>query len=236
MRVKNGGAMPRNCLKCAKQGRDCCREAHAKFLTLKDAERIAGYLGIPVNAFALYGGLKDEDREEYIYINRDQRYYYDLTRRDDRLLQLKYKSNGSCMFQNHHGRCDIYPVRPLICRTYPFWLSEEGDIIFDGCSSDCPIVCAATGNDEPEDIAKLVDPNGVARARVIERIGCSREDMKTFLNQMMIEIEDYRINIDTFVATNGIAKPELEPGPAWLENTIPPLHAIPSVSVKRRLR
>lgn len=203
--------MSNNCLECAKQGRDCCREAHAKFLTLKDALRIAGFLGKPVGSFALYGGLKDEDREEYIYINKHQRYYYDLTLRDDRLLQLKFKDDGSCMFQSQNGRCEIYPVRPLICRTYPFWLSDDGEILFDGCSSDCPIVCTVTGNDAPEDVTKLEDPTGQARARAIELVGYSHADMKMFLEQMMSEIEDYRVNIDSFIAENQVPAPAFGP-------------------------
>lgn len=201
--------MSHNCLDCSKQGRDCCREAHSKFLTLKDAMRIADYLGKPVNSFAMYGGLKDEDREEYIYINKHQSYYYDLTLRDDRLLQLRFKSDGSCMFQEPDGRCKIYPARPLICRTYPFWLSDDGEIIFDGCSSDCPIVCSVTGNDRPDDVTKLEDPTGRARAEAIERVGYSRNDMKKFLDQMMSEIQDYRDNIDAFIAENRVPVPAL---------------------------
>lgn len=202
--------MSYTCLECARQGRDCCREAHAKFLTLKDAVRIAGFLGESVNTFAVYDFLKDKDREEYIYINRHQDYYYDLALRDERLLQIRQKSDGSCIFQETTGPCRIYPARPLICRTYPFWLSTGGEIIFDGCSSDCPIVCDVTGNDGPEDIAKLSDRTGSARACALERVGYSRGDMKKFLDQMMSEIEDYRVNVDAFIAENRIDIPASE--------------------------
>lgn len=134
--------MSNYCLECSKRGLDCCREAHAKFLTLKDARRIADFLGEEIDSFALYGDLNEKDKEEYIYIHRHQSYYYDLTMRDGKLLQLREKSDGSCFFQAGDGRCRIYPVRPLICRTYPFWLADDGELIFDGCSSDCRIVPA----------------------------------------------------------------------------------------------
>jgi Fe-S-cluster containining protein len=202
-----GGIMSIYCLECSKKGLDCCREAHAKFLTLKDARRIADFLDADINTFARYGELKDEDKEEYIYIHKHQSYYYDLTLRDGRLLQLNDKSDGSCFFQEEDGCCRIYPARPLICRTYPFWLSDNGEVIFDGCSSDCPIVCGITGNDDPHDVAKLEDEEGSCRSLALEYIGHTPISIKGLLGQMMNEIEDYKLNIDEFVRENRISKP-----------------------------
>ncbi|MBP7735701.1 MAG: YkgJ family cysteine cluster protein [Spirochaetes bacterium] len=199
--------MSNYCLECSKQGMDCCRESHAKFLTLKDAQRIAAYLGEEINSFALYGELNEKDKEEYIYIHKHQSYYYDLTLEDERLLQLKEKADGSCFFQADDGQCRIYPARPLICRTYPFWLSDNGELIFDGCSSDCRIVCAITGNDDPEDVTKLEDPDGTCRSRALAYIGQSGDSMKEVLGQMMNEIEDYKMNIKSFVAVNAVPVP-----------------------------
>jgi Fe-S-cluster containining protein len=196
------------CLECSKSGLDCCREAHAKFLTLKDAVRIAEYRGEDINKFARYTELKDEDREEYIYIHKHRSYYYDVTQMDDRLLQLKDKSDGSCMFQEENGRCAIYPARPLICRTYPFWLSEGGDIIFDWCSSDCPIVCAVTGNDDPENMEKLDDPSGACQMKALMHIGQTPQSIRPQLDQMMSEIEDYKTNIKAFVEKHRISRVE----------------------------
>jgi len=34
--------------------------------------------------------------------------------------QLRSKPDGACIFLDGQG-CRIYPVRPLQCRTYPFW-------------------------------------------------------------------------------------------------------------------
>jgi Fe-S-cluster containining protein len=193
------------CLECSKNEKDCCREAHAKFVTLNDARRIAEFLGKEINTFTVYGDLRDEDREEYIYITADPNYYYELTRKDGKLLQLKDKSDGSCIFQEENGRCHIYPARLLICRTYPFWYSRENNIIFDGCSSDCSIVCAVTGNDDPMDVSKLPDRGGGHIKRALEYIGHTPGSIRRVLDQMMDEIEDYRNNIHEFVRENKIA-------------------------------
>ena len=37
--------------------------------------------------------------------------------------RLKRKTNGECVFLGEGG-CTIYPFRPLLCRTYPFYIVE----------------------------------------------------------------------------------------------------------------
>lgn len=38
---------------------------------------------------------------------------------------LRRKTNGDCIYYSENiGRCGIYPVRPMLCRTYPFYLEE----------------------------------------------------------------------------------------------------------------
>lgn len=37
--------------------------------------------------------------------------------------RLKRKTNGECVFLSEAG-CTIYPFRPLLCRTYPFYIAE----------------------------------------------------------------------------------------------------------------
>ena len=192
------------CLECSKLKQDCCWESHSKFTTLGDACRIAEFLGTGIGSSVIYAGLNYKDLEEDIYINKRYSYYYDLTLKDGKLLQLKYKSDGSCFFQEADGRCGIYPARPLICRTYPFWYSEEGAVIMDGCSSDCRVVCALTGNNDPEDITKLADRDGSLVARSLDNLGIARDSICQVLDQMMEEIEDYRINIDEFIKKNMI--------------------------------
>jgi Fe-S-cluster containining protein len=67
-------------------------------VTQKEAERIAAYLGEPVDTF----------RRRYIRNHNDP-------------LLLKERSDGSCVFLDKKDKCTVYPVRPAQCRTYPFW-------------------------------------------------------------------------------------------------------------------
>jgi Fe-S-cluster containining protein len=32
-----------------------------------------------------------------------------------------WQRDGRCVFLDESGACGIYPVRPMQCRTYPFW-------------------------------------------------------------------------------------------------------------------
>ena len=36
-------------------------------------------------------------------------------------LVINNQGGGPCVFLTRDNRCKIYPVRPLQCRTYPFW-------------------------------------------------------------------------------------------------------------------
>lgn len=42
------------------------------------------------------------------------------------------RTEKACIFLNEQNRCMIYPVRPLICRTYPFAL-EDGALSVYAC-------------------------------------------------------------------------------------------------------
>jgi uncharacterized protein len=47
------------------------------------------------------------------------------------------KPNGDCQFFN--GRCTIYPVRPLQCRTYPFWRKNlRSEEAWGRTCAECP--------------------------------------------------------------------------------------------------
>jgi Fe-S-cluster containining protein len=36
-------------------------------------------------------------------------------------LVASWQDDGRCVFLDARGECGIYPVRPMQCRTYPFW-------------------------------------------------------------------------------------------------------------------
>ncbi len=50
-----------------------------------------------------------------------------------------HDSPGACIFLNRSGRCDVHPVRPLQCRTFPFWPSVfENQTTLKKTKSSCP--------------------------------------------------------------------------------------------------
>lgn len=74
------------------------------------------------------------------------------------------EEDGACVFHTH-GRCRIYPVRPLICRTYPFVL--DGD---DIGISDCEGVGSRISPPEAMDLAKWLFVRNFEEKEEIERV------------------------------------------------------------------
>jgi Fe-S-cluster containining protein len=85
---------------CTGCGR-CCATAgdYYVFLSRAEAERIRIHLGLSAGWF----------RRRY------------LDRLADGDLVLAGTAGDACIFLGEDRRCRIYPVRPVQCRTYPFW-------------------------------------------------------------------------------------------------------------------
>lgn len=92
-----------SCTQCGK----CCMTGgdYHVFLTASEAEKIRDYLQLSHGWF----------RRRY------------LQRLDDGDLVLVSGKGDRCIFLNAGGRCRVYPVRPLQCRTYPFWPELAGN-------------------------------------------------------------------------------------------------------------
>lgn len=58
------------------------------------------------------------------------------------------KENYACRFYQD-GRCSIYPVRPMLCRTYPFYL-DEGRLMH----SECQGLGGKIGREEANELAE----------------------------------------------------------------------------------
>jgi len=83
---------------CQGCGRCCGGAPGYVWVTKDDLAAIADHLGMTVKAF----------RRTYV-------------RRLWRGLSLKEKANYDCVLLDASGRCVAYDVRPLQCRTWPFW-------------------------------------------------------------------------------------------------------------------
>lgn len=69
---------------------------------------------------------REEIRRIAAFLERDDEWLpKDLLRRVAFKYSLTEKPNGDCVFLQSTGNgkriCSIYPVRPLQCRTWPFW-------------------------------------------------------------------------------------------------------------------
>ncbi len=84
---------------CTRCGACCTGAPGYVWVTDEELERIAEFLGCDV---------------------REVRHRYTKRARAGRTLIEQ--ENGDCVFYDRQGKaCTIYPVRPVQCRTWPFW-------------------------------------------------------------------------------------------------------------------
>jgi Fe-S-cluster containining protein len=92
-----------SCTQCGK----CCMTGgdYHVFLTASEAQKICSHLQLSRGWF----------RRRY------------LRRLEAGELVLASGKGDRCIFLSAEGRCRVYPVRPLQCRTYPFWPELAGN-------------------------------------------------------------------------------------------------------------
>jgi Fe-S-cluster containining protein len=127
----------------------CCKfkgKIGFTFLTEKDAERIKKKTEMGLENFVDFSplpkkmikALKDDDP-----LLEGGLRYFQLDKKN-RIMRLKTKEDGRCIFLTDEGRCSIYSVRPNICRIYPFWgirlLNRKIKIIGHDISPKCGIL------------------------------------------------------------------------------------------------
>ncbi len=109
--------LPFRCTQCG----NCCTGAPGYvWVTLREVEKIAEFLGRPGRG---------------------------LTRKHLRRVGRRYsltedaKSGDCCFLETRNGArvCSIYPVRPLQCRTWPFWKSNlRSPETWAAAAENCP--------------------------------------------------------------------------------------------------
>ena len=82
--------------------------------------------------------LKEEDPALEGYLR------HSLLDKRGRLLRLKTKKKGRCIFLNDDKKCEIYSIRPNICKIYPLWAMRLTDnsikVITHDSEPRCPIL------------------------------------------------------------------------------------------------
>lgn len=103
--------------KCKSCG-NCCRVSGYVHLDDKDVFLIAEYLQIPKRTFT----------EEYTCLTSNRQG-----------LSLIESQDGSCVFLKNN-RCEIYPVRPWQCQTFPFkWRVTDVEKFCSGYKTEKPV-------------------------------------------------------------------------------------------------
>lgn len=99
------------CLQC---GGCCTGDPGTVYLGTQEAQHIANHLHTPLKRFL-------------------QRFAYPFRN----AYSLKEDSQGSCIF--YKSGCVIYPVRPLQCRAFPFWVRNlRNQDRWEEVAGECP--------------------------------------------------------------------------------------------------
>lgn len=114
-----------NCKKCPENAHCCIFKKNVgfTFVGIKDAERIRKRIKKEYRSFLDYSPIQKKivDYLKHDYPALEGRLRYSQLDKNNRILRLKTKKGGRCIFLNKQDRCDIYKIKPNICRIFPFW-------------------------------------------------------------------------------------------------------------------
>ncbi len=85
---------------CQRCGMCCTGEPGTVYVGKEEVEDIARFFNMDIEEF----------KNKFLYPFRDS-------------YSIKELKDGSCVFYRQN-MCTIYPVRPMQCKTYPFWLKN----------------------------------------------------------------------------------------------------------------
>jgi Fe-S-cluster containining protein len=135
------------CKTCKKEIHCCIFKNNSgfTFVGIKDAKRIKDKIKKDYNDFLDYsplpGKLIKELKNDDPALEGALRY---SQLNNKRLLRLKTKKEGRCIFLDDSGKCEIYKIRPNICKIFPFWAMRLENNNLKAIEHDvypkCPIV------------------------------------------------------------------------------------------------
>ena len=103
-----------SCTACGK----CCRGPGSVYFTPDDLKAVEEHLGLDAAGKADLRGRLIQAEENGYYVHR---------------------AGGACRLLGSDNRCTVYPVRPLQCRTYPFWPSSfVSRTDLEALAEECP--------------------------------------------------------------------------------------------------
>jgi len=113
-----------NCRRCGKDAHCCIFEKCGfTFISPKNAKDIKRKINKDYGYFLDYSPLSKKVVD--VLKNCDPALegwtrYLQLDN-ENRILRLKIRKDGRCIFLGNGGKCRIYSIRPNICRIFPFW-------------------------------------------------------------------------------------------------------------------
>lgn len=113
-----------NCKRCGKDAHCCIFEKGGfTFTCPKNAKDIKRKINKDYSYFLDYSPLSKKvvDMLRNCDPALEGRMRYLQLDRENRILRLKTRKGGRCIFLGNNGRCKIYSIRPNICRIFPFW-------------------------------------------------------------------------------------------------------------------
>ncbi|HLC65595.1 MAG TPA: YkgJ family cysteine cluster protein [Candidatus Nanoarchaeia archaeon] len=149
-----------NCKKCRK---DCCifkNNLGFTFIGITDARNIKKIIKRDYDYFLDYTPLKKKtiNTLKNCDPSLEGALRFSQLDNDRRILRLKTKNDGRCIFLNDSGRCNVYSLRPKVCKIYPFWalrlINGRIKIIGHDPLTNCPIITTA-GNGQA-DVDKIL--------------------------------------------------------------------------------
>lgn len=128
-----------SCLECSKNQITCCTLGVP--ITISDIDRIIS-LGYKLEDFAEPGEWDDEELEgnEDWWVNSvtevdGVKYKIHLKEAND-----EDEDDGRCIFLRDGEGCVLGDNRPSLCKLYPFWVEEDGKLVYDDLDEHfCPI-------------------------------------------------------------------------------------------------
>jgi uncharacterized protein len=114
------------CTQCGK----CCTGAPG-FVWVTDAE---------IDALAAARGMK---RAEFVAVH---------TYKTRGKVSLREKGNGDCVFYDAAKGCTVYAVRPMQCRTWPFW---ESNLMTPEKWAETEAICPGSGEGDLIPLAEI---------------------------------------------------------------------------------
>ena len=135
-----------NCKRCRKDAHCCIFEKCGfTFVSPKNAKDIKQKINKDYSYFLDYSPLSKkvvdvlkncdpalEGKMRYLQLNKQ-----------NRILRLKLKKGGRCIFLGNDGLCEIYGQRPNICRIFPFWAMRLANGKIKVIEQDVNLKCSA---------------------------------------------------------------------------------------------